>query len=419
MMERRDFLKQMGLITGATMLATAPWLSAFSEQQHTTSHHARIGVIGTGSRGLHLMDFLLLNSKVQIVAVCDNYPPNLKAALEKAPGAAAYTDYRKLLENQSVDAVVIASPPVYHASMTIDAYSAGKHVFVEKALSLELDESLHMYQAYQRSGKVFFVGQQRFFDPRYIKAMTKIHSGEFGNVQSIRLNWDRNTDWRRPVPSMDYDRQINWRLYKDTSKGLMTELACHQLQIGTWALRAIPDKVIGSGSNVARQHEREVYDNVSCIYTFDNGVKMSYESTNSNKFYGLEEKILCEKGTFELERGKYYHEEIPPAPAIMQLLRDKESDLFDAIPIAGSSWIPETATGNKGHYLLDRKPQGDGTRELLEAYAEAVITGIQPPGFAEESYYGTMLCLLGHQAMEEDRAVVFPDAYKLPYLNHA
>lgn len=419
MLERREFIKRMGLITGAGILSTAPWLGVFSESRDTNKEICNIAVIGPGSRGLFLMKLLIRNPKVNIVALCDDYPPNLKKALELVPGARAFTDYRKVLEMKDVDAVVIATPPVYHARMTLDAFDAGKHVFVEKALSLEPDEALSMYHAHKKTGKVLFVGQQRFFDPRYIQAMTMLHSGDYGNVQSIRMHWDRNTDWRRDVPEPTLERKINWRLYRNTSKGLMTELACHQLQVGMWAMKSIPDTIMGVGSLVARKNEREVYDNVSCIYAFDNGVKMTYESTNSNKFYGLEERILCEKATFELERGKYFYESIPPASGLMQLLYDTESKLFDAIPIAGSSWLPETANENKGHYVLSKRPVGDGTRELLEAFVEASITNKQPRSFAEESYYGTQLCLLGHQAMEEERIIRFPEKYKINYLNHS
>jgi predicted dehydrogenase len=418
MIDRREFIKQMGMVTGAAMIATAPWLKVFSDSKNTKNEVARIAVIGPGSRGQYLLDLLVRNPKVKIVALCDNYAPNLELARQKVPDAKTFTDYRKVLESTEVDAVVIATPPLMHTPIALDAFSAGKHVFVEKAVALELDETLDIYNAYRNTGNIFFVGQQRFFDPRYIAAMSLIHSGEFGNIQSIRLNWDRNTDWRRPIPSPELDKQINWRLYKASSKGLMTELACHQLQIGTWALRSIPDRVMGVGSLVARAHEREVYDNVSCIYTFDNGVKMTYESTNSNKFYGLEERILCEKGTLEPERGKYYYEDIAPAPGILQLLNDVENSIFETIPIAGSSWVPELASKNEGEWLLKKKNEGDGTRELLEAFAEAVITGKQPENFAEESYYGTQLCLLGHQAMEEDRPLVYPEKYKLNYLNH-
>jgi hypothetical protein len=88
------------------------------------------------------------------------------------------------------------------------------------------------------------------------------------------------------------------------------------------------------------------------------------------------------------------------------------------LPFAGTSWVPETDNVNKGHYLLDTKTVGDGTSLMLEAFVEAVITQKQPPLIAEEGYYATQLCLLGHQAMEEERMIVFPDEFKINYLNH-
>lgn len=415
---RREFMKELTFLAGSALLAAAPWTEVLSNQNETRGEKVRLAIIGCGSRGKYLMQFLIRNPKVMLQAVCDDFSPNLEAGAALAPGAAQYSDYRKLLDDNDIDAVVIATPPVTHARIALDAYSAGKHVFVEKALSIHMQEAFDIYDAYRKSGKILFVGQQRFFDPRYIRCMAMVHSGEFGKIQSIRMNWDRNTDWRRPVPAPELEKKINWRLYNAFSKGLMTELACHQLQIGMWAMRSIPNKVMGVGSHLARAHEREGYDNVTCVYTFDDGVKMTYESTNSNKFYGLEERILCEKGTFEPERGRYYYETIPPASGLMQMLHDAESSLFDAIPLAGSSWVPETANPNNGTFLLGVKPEGDGTSELLDAYVEAVIRRQQPAYFAEEAYYGTQLCLLGHRAMEQEAPLLFPEEFKIDYLNH-
>lgn len=416
--DRRQFLKNIGWLGGGVLLATSPWFSVFSEQKNTTGSVARIGVIGPGSRGQFLMSFLAKNPKVEIVAIADIYQPSIDAALKIAPKAKVYNDYRKLLENKQIDAVVISTPLDKHYQIAMDAFDAGKHVFCEKSIAYSLDETYDIYQKYRSSGKVFFVGQQRLFDPRYIHAMEMVHSGQFGDINGIRTFWHRNNDWRRPTPSPALDEQINWRLYKAHSKGIMTELACHQLQIGTWALRQIPDKIMGHGAITYWKKKREVYDNVSCIYLYDNGVKMNFDSVLSNKFYGLEEQILCSKGTIEPEKSKYYFEEIPPAPAFLQLVNDVENAMFGSLPFAGTSWVPETANTNTGNYLLDKKPEGDGTSLMLEAFAEAVITQKQPALIAEEGYYATALSLLGHQAMEEERILTFPDKYKLNYLNH-
>ena len=400
------------------MLLASPWLSAFADVEHTRHSKARIGVVGPGSRGRFLMSFLKNNPKAEVVALCDIYRPSIDEALKMYPQARVYTDYRQLLEDKEVDAVLIATPLDVHFPVAMAAFEAGKHVFCEKTLGITIDECYKMYHKHLDTGRVFFSGQQRLFDPRYIKVMELVHAGTFGDIEGIRAYWFRNGDWRRPVPSPELERLINWRLYKEHSKGLMTELACHQIQVGSWALRQIPNRVMGHGAITYWKDGREVDDNVSCIYVFDNGVKLTYESIISNKFYGLEEQILGHLGTVEPEKGKYYFESIEPAPGFLQMVNDIEHKLFDAIPFAGTSWAPETANENHGEFILGKRPQGDGTSQMLDAFVEAVITGKQPPRIAEEGYYASALCLLGYDAIEQERILTFPDEYKLNYLNH-
>lgn len=415
---RREFLKNIGMTGAGVLLAASPWLSAFSEAVNTSNEKCRLGVIGPDSRGRFLMSFLVQNPKVDIVALCDIYQPSIDEALKLAPKAKVYGDYRELLENNNIDAILVATPLSSHCKIVMDAFDAGKHVFCEKTIGFTMEECFRMYNKHRSTGKIFFTGQQRLFDPRYIKAMEMIHAGTFGEINAIRTFWYRNGDWRRPVPSANLERQINWRLYKEYSKGLMTELACHQLQIGSWALNKLPEKVMGHGAITYWKDGREVYDNVSCLYVFDDGVKMTFDSVISNQFYGLEEQIMGNLGTVEPEKGKYYFESIPPAPGFLQMINDWENKLFDTLPFAGTSWAPETANENKGELILGERPKSDGTSLLLEAFVEAVITRKQPARIAEEGYYASMLCLLGHQALQEEKTLYFPDEYKINYLNH-
>ena len=418
LINRREFLRNLGVIGAGALLSMSPWLSVFSEVVETSGEKCRLAIIGTGSRGRFLMSFLLQNPKVEIVALCDIYQPSMEKALNLVREAKVYTDYRKVLENKTVDAVLVATPLNLHCQIVLDAFDAGKHVFCEKSIGFTMEECFRIYKKHISTGKVFFTGQQRLFDPRYIKAMEMIHAGTFGEINAIRTFWYRNGDWRREVPSSDLERLINWRLYREYSKGLMTELACHQLQIGSWALQELPVKVMGHGAITYWKDGREVYDNVSCIYVFDDGVKMTFDSIISNKFYGLEEQIMGNLGTVEPEKGRYYFESVAPAPAFLQLVNDWENKMFDSLPFAGTSWAPETANANTGEFILGERPKGDGTSLLLEAFVEAVITQKQPERIAEEGYYASMLCLLGHQAMEEEKTLYFPDEYKIDYLNH-
>ncbi len=417
-LDRREFLKKAGLAGATAVFLASPWLSVFSDSKYTDKSVVKLGIIGPGSRGRYLTQLLANNKKADIIALCDIYQPSLDEALKIVPNAKTYKDYRHLLEDKNIDAIVIATPLNTHCQIALDAFDAGKHVFCEKSIGFTMEECFAMYNKHKSSGKVFFSGQQRLFDPRYIKAMEMIHQGTFGDIQSIRAFWFRNGDWRREVPSPELERLINWRLYREYSKGLMTELACHQLQIGSWALKSIPNKVMGHGAITHWKDGREVYDNVNCIYVFDNGQKLTFESVISNKFYGLEEQILGTLGTVEPEKGKYYFENVPPAPGFLRLINDVENQLFNTLPFAGTSWAPETANKNEGDYILGDKPKGDGTDLMMDAYVEAVITGKQPINIAEEGYYASALTLLGDMAMEKGEMLTFPDQFKLDYLNH-
>ena len=427
---RRDFIKHAGTLgTAGVLFSTFPWLQSCKEEEKmkVDKQKVKLAIIGTGSRGQYHMNNLLKMNHVEVVALCDNYAPNLSIASAIFPHARTFDDYHKLLECKDIQAVLIAAPLFAHAPLTIDALAAGKHVFCEKSMALTLDDCLAMYRAYKNSGKVLYIGQQRLFDAKYLKAMEMIHKGVLGDVCGVRSYWFRNNDWKRPVTSPDLEKQINWRLYKELSGGLMTELATHQLQVGNWAMQMIPDKIMGTGSIVHWKDEREVYDNVSLIYSYANGVTMNYESLISNKFNGLEEQILGTKGTVELEKGRYYFDEAEPAPGIMQLINQIEHKVLDDVAFAGPSWVPETANVNKG-FLIDENASttsgsssvgavGDGSFELLEAFCTSAITGENAPNLVEEAYYSSVLALLGLQAIEEQRVITFPDAYKIPYLN--
>jgi len=201
----------------------------------------------------------------------------------------------------------------------------------------------------------------------------------------------------------------------------VTELAAHQLQVGDWALGLRPESVMGYGDIMYWKDSREVYDNISLIYRYPNGVKMSYESVISNKFLGLEELILGDKGTMELEKGKYYFEEAKPAAGILQLINQIEHKIFDNVSFAGPSWVPETASVNKGYYVTDNVKStsgestvgavGDGSIELLTAFCNSAITGQPNETLAKEAYYSSIYALLGLQAMEENRIINFPREY--------
>jgi predicted dehydrogenase len=427
----RQFIKDLGYITGGTtLLAGMPWLQSYTpaKAQEIKNERARIALIGTGSRGQYHIHNLLQIPHAKIVALCDNYPPNLKAASDLCPDAKTYTNYKKMLESREIDGVIIATPLNWHAPMVLDALAAGKHAFCEKAMALTMEECKAIYDAYQKTDKVLYFCMQRMFDEKYVKGMQMIHSGLIGDVVGARCHWFRNHDWRRPVPSPDLEKKINWRLYKESSGGLMTELGSHQLEVCNWATGLIPESAMGMGDIIYWKDGREVNDSVNVVYHYSNGVKINYESLISNKFNGMEDQILGNKGVMNLATGVYYLEnEKVSDSGIEQLLTQISSKVFSSIPAAGASWRPETRVEYKPNYVLQGEMhvnkglsmvgvEKDGSEDILSAFCQGCITGEKGKNIVEEAYSATMLCLLGNQAIAEQRKVNFPDEYKLPYM---
>ena len=418
-MTRKDFLSSLAI--GGTGLALFPWLASCTPEarKQTAGQKASLGIIGTGSRGRFHLANLLVDPAAEVVALCDDYEPHLDEAAAMCPGAKRYADYRKLLEDKEVEGVLICTPLSFHARMTVDALSAGKHVFCEKAMAHSPEELRSMLDAWKAGNRVLMVGQQRLYDPKYVRAMELVHGGAIGQVVGIRNYWYRNNDWRREVPSPELERRINWRLYDAYSRGLMTELACHQLQNGSWAMGGIqPGFVTGTGSIQFWKDGREVFDSVAAIYQYPNGVHMTFESIISNKHFGMGEQILGSEGTIDLVRGIMYSEAAVRRSGIRQLLDQIEQGVLSNSAFAGTSWATEEESHDKGIRFVDNVTvndgassvgaSGDGSVELMHAFCQAVITGVQPDRIVEEAAWSTLLALLGDRATREGRRIDIP-----------
>lgn len=429
----RKFIKDLGYITGGTMLlAMTPWLSSCTPdklEEVSKERKARIALIGCGSRGQYHLVNLKNIAHASLVALCDIYQTNLDKAKEMFPEATTYTNYRKLLENKDIDGVIIAVPLGLHAQITLDALAAGKHVFCEKAMALTLEDCKRVYEAYNAQDKALYFCMQRMYDEKYIRGFQMIKSGLIGDVVGMRPHWFRNADWRRPVPSPELERLINWRLYRESSGGLMTELGSHQLEVCTLITGKMPVEVSGFGDIVYWKDGREVNDSCSVVYRFSDGRLINYQTLISNKYNGMEDQVLGQKGTANLAKGVYYLEEDNQVPGMRQLLDEIKTNVFSSIPTAGPSWKSETAgeyiphsflgnnnySVNRGESMIGA--ENDGSLDILSAFCQSCITGEKATNVVEEAYCATTLCLLANQAMDEHRVVTYPDEYKIPYMH--
>jgi hypothetical protein len=132
----------------------------------------------------------------------------------------------------------------------------------------------------------------------------------------------------------------------------------------------------------------------------------------SNKKYGLEEQVMGPLGTLEMEAAKFFLENPPPAPGIIQLITQIEKKVFDVVPIGGATWVPDDPSEDRGTYITDAL-DSDGTDIQMEAFADAVRHDRIIPGILEEAYYASIAALLGHQAMKEHRVISWPEEFVL------
>ena len=408
-LSRRKFLDRIAMASaGAAMATAAPW-AAMAQGTIATGDRVRLGVIGTGDRGWALIQNIKKTRNCTVAAICDSYAPNLARGQKLLPpGTPTFSDHRAMLDARGIDAVIVATPLDLHASQTFDALDAGLHVWCEKAMARTVIDCSAMVERARAKGKVLQIGHQRMFHPTYLSALKRAKAGEIGEITQIRASWHRNNKWRRNVPADATDRQINWRLYRDRSAGLMTELATHQLQVCNWFLDGVPTRVIGSGSICFWKDGREVYDHVALIYEYSGGRKAIYSSLLNNARYGCEEQIQGSTGTIEPELGRIFQEVAPKQLALQRMQQDVARGHKRTVPIGGATWFPELPVTTPGESL--GWGEYDETMLQFEGFGEAVRSGREVPGLLQQAYYASVASLIGEQAMDSGKAVDWPRA---------
>ena len=420
---RREFIKtsilaSTGLSLGFTSLTT------FGRPMGAK---VRLAIIGTGSRGRFLMEHLLnyqANNAVDydLVAICDNYQPSLEEAQnicgQYKVTPKVYNDYYRLMNDSPVDGVIIATPLHQHAHITIDCLNKGIHVLCEKSMARTLSDTRAMYDASIGSGSILLVGHQRMFNDKYLSAMDRIHKGEFGPVGQVRAYWHRNKDWRRPIPKdrPDLERQLNWRLYKEYSAGLLTELMSHQIQVSNWALQQTPVSVQASGGIQFWNDGREVPDNVAAVFTYADGSRCVYDSMSMNHNYGVEEHIIADLATLKLESNQLQWDKpnvtvdepsITPMAQMVEGIKNGESK---ATAIGGASWRPESGNST-GQEPIYKGQKGDGSMEEMLAFVKFIQQKSAPAWMLREGYNASIWTLLTEKAIDTGKAVTCPKKF--------
>ena len=333
MVTRRSFLQA----TAAAAVAR-PVFSAHARAQGANDR-VRVGVIGTGTRGTMLAGFFSLHDDCAVVAGCDVAGSRLDAFMEAQSKAGGqldrYDDYRRILDRQDIDAVVVATPDHWHGPMMVEACAAGKDVYVEKPISNAIEPAQKMVAAAREHGRVTQVGLQQRQGEHFQEAAKLIQDGLLGKVTHCvmkfpggyttppgpvieppaDLNWEA---WQGPAPRHPYryTRQRRWRTYYDYGGGLVTDWGVHLVDVAHWYLsldQKAPRLTSASAQyvNVDVPERDQVpdafvvswqYDDV--VMSFTNAVTNDPEfGSQGNYFFGPEGSLQVHRSGFQILPG--------------------------------------------------------------------------------------------------------------------
>jgi len=348
---RRAFITQTGMISAGITLGVNPISANSYNRIPGANDKIRVGFIGVGNRGTQLLKIFMEQPDCEVAALCDVYEPYITRDRSKVdprylkdmPGqipamdevfpnkVERYSDYRKLLEDKSIDAVCIASPDHWHAIMTIDAIKAGKDVYVEKPLSKTISEGRAMVNAGKNSKQVITVGLNRRGAPTFQKLAKEIPAGKIGKVTFANachvsnmapngigkmkpenppkdFNWDA---WLGPRAYRPYQYNIApymFRWWEDYCNQISNN-GVHYLDLIRWMLNEEAPTVISTmGGKFAVDDDRTIPDTLHVTYEFASGsiATVSVLEASSGSFvpYGFIE-LRGTKGTLYTNENDY------------------------------------------------------------------------------------------------------------------
>ncbi|MDR3622534.1 MAG: Gfo/Idh/MocA family oxidoreductase [Paludisphaera borealis] len=323
MSSRRGFLGTMiggaagAAMTGAAMTATA----GAKGRVRGANDRIRFGLIGGGSRGKEILRAAIQCPNVEPAAVADVYTRRLDEAKAIAPGATTYRDYRALLDDKTIDAVLIATPQHLHALHFVAAIQAGKDVYQEKTMAFNPNHARRMRNALEGTGRVVQVGMQMNSGDGVRKVREHVTAKDLGDITLVQTHHFRNAaygGWLRDVPPdcnlehvdwaafqgeakavpFDPQRYINWRFFWDYSGGNVFENMVHTLAFWFGALNlSIPDSVTMTGANYLSP-KMNIPDTFQVSMSHPEKLLFTFTSMFGNGYYGEGRDFLFgNKGT--------------------------------------------------------------------------------------------------------------------------
>jgi predicted dehydrogenase len=328
------------------------------------------------------------------------YEPRLReAAGRHAPRARQYTDYRQLLDQQDIDAVVIGSPDHWHAQMTIDAVQAGKDVYLEKPVTHSLEEAEPLQRAVEETGRVVQTGMQQRSWPHFQEAKSLIETGELGKITLVKTFWYQSylrradvssrevnesqlnwKDWLGSAPEQPFnaDRFFNWRWFWDFGGGALTDLFSHWVDVVHWYMGEDTPELVQAMGAVHLLDHLECPDTLSASLIYPGAFTVLYAGSMIGYLEGGGMVFRGTEGMLSLNRGRY-------------ILYPEHTDYTDNSDNDRASKVVES--------------QGEGTLDHLRNFLECVRSRGVPNAPITAGIAAARAGQLANQALREQRMI--------------
>ncbi len=348
---RREFITKTGIVTAGVAIGVNTLSAASYHRIYGANERINMGFIGLGNRGSQLLGLFMDQPDAQITAFCDTYEPYLlrdrsmvdpryikdlggqvpRLGETFANKVERYSDFRKLLENKDIDAVVIATPDHWHALQMIAAVKAGKDVYVEKPLTITIREGRAMVDAQAETKRVVAVGLNRRGAPVYQKLAKDIPAGKIGKVTvgaAYRIN-NMFPDGigklkpEEPPKNLDWDMWLGPRAYRPYQYNIAPYMfrwwIDYSSQMGNWGVHFMdvirwmmgekaPVAISAHGGKYAVDDDRTIPDTMQVIYEFASGAIVAfciYEASSGGLFPYGEVELRGTKGTLNADESGY------------------------------------------------------------------------------------------------------------------
>ena len=416
--DRREFLKGAAATFALLVAAEGLGLSDVAAAEAAAAPvgpPVKIGVIGLGQWGKEIVTSLSTMPSAEITAICDTYDTFVNRAAKIATKAKTFSDYKQLLASPDVEAVVIATPSHLHKEIALAAVAADKHVYCEAPLASAVDEAKTIALAGQGSKKIFQVGLQGRTNPLYEHVSKFVKSGCMGTPAIGHAQSNKKQSWKKMAPTPEREKELNWRLSKQTSAGLAGELGIHSMDMANWYLNGLPIAVTGYGSIINWKDGRDVPDTVMCVLEYPNNVRFEFSSTVASSFGGNYAVFQGTDSSLLMRETRGWMIKEADSALIGWEVYARKEQYFDE---TGICMIADASKIIKE----GKEPGKDGSVELtqqplyvaLESFTKSIRSGDKPAAGALEGYQAAVTAIKANEAILSGSKVAFtPDMFEL------